>query len=107
MSKRTGRTGSKNNKKISSRMGVMVVICCLALLAVAVLYKANSLEGQKKELQAQAAELQQQLDDAKQKHKDLEKKEEYMKTDEYVEEVARTQLGLVYPDEIVIKPKEK
>ena len=29
-----------------------------------------------------------------------------MKTDEYVEDVARSQLGLVYPDEIVIKPKE-
>ena len=24
----------------------------------------------------------------------------------YVEEVARNQLGLVYPDEIVIRPKE-
>ena len=66
MSKRTGRTGSKN--KISSRIGVITVICCLALLA--------------------------------------EEKEEYMKTDEYVEDVARSQLGLVYPDEIVIKPKE-
>ena len=38
--------------------------------------------------------------------KELEEKEEYMKTDEYVEDVARSQLGLVYPDEIVIKPKE-
>ena len=36
----------------------------------------------------------------------LEEKEEYMKTKKYVEEVARNQLGLVYPDEIVIRPKE-
>ena len=97
MSKRTGRTGSKN--KISSRIGVITVICCLALLAGVVMYKARALETQKKELQEQ-------LDDAKQKHKELEEKEEYMKTDEYVEDVARSQLGLVYPDEIVIKPKE-
>ena len=94
MSKRTGRTSSKN--KISSRIGVITVICCLALLAGVVMYKARTLETQKKEL----------LDDAKQKHKELEEKEEYMKTDEYVEDVARSQLGLVYPDEIVIKPKE-
>lgn len=104
MSKRTGRTGSKN--KISSRIGVITVICCLALLAGVVMYKARTLETQKKELQVQAEELQEQLDDAKQKHKELEEKEEYMKTDEYVEYVARSQLGLVYPDEIVIKPKE-
>ena len=107
MSKRTGRTSSKNNKKISSRMGVITVICCLALLAIVVLYKAKSLETQKQELQVQAAELQEQLDDAKQRHKELEQKEEYMKTDDYVESVARSQLGLVYPDEIVIKPEEK
>ncbi len=90
MSKRTGRMGSKN--KISSRIGVITVICCLALLAGVVMYKARTLETQKKELQVQAEELQE--------------KEEYMKTDEYVEDVARSQLGLVYPDEIVIKPKE-
>ena len=29
-----------------------------------------------------------------------------MKTDEYVEDVARSQIGLVYPDEIVVKPEE-
>ena len=90
MSKRTGRTSSKN--KISSRIGVITVICCLALLAGVVMYKARTLETQKKELQVQAEEL--------------EEKEEYMKTDEYVEDVARSQLGRVYPDEIVIKPKE-
>ena len=87
-------------------MGMMIVIGCLVLLAVVVLYKAKTLETQKRELQVQAAELQEQLDDAEQKHKELEKKEEYMKTDEYVEDVARSQLGLVYPNEIVIKPKE-
>lgn len=107
MSKRTGRTRSKNNKKISSRMGVITVICCLVLLAIVVFYKAKSLETQKQDLQVQAAELQEQLDDAKQRHKELEQKEEYMKTDDYVESVARSQLGLVYPDEIVIKPEEK
>jgi cell division protein DivIC len=29
-----------------------------------------------------------------------------MKTDEYIEDVAKSKLGLVYPDEIVIKPAE-
>ena len=31
--------------------------------------------------------------------------EEYMKTDEYIEKVARDKLGLIYPDEILIKPE--
>ena len=29
-----------------------------------------------------------------------------MKTDEYVEGVARDKLGLVYPDEILLKPEK-
>ena len=28
-----------------------------------------------------------------------------MKTDEYIEKVARDKLGLIYPDEILIKPE--
>ena len=47
-----------------------------------------------------------QIEEAQDEHKKLEEKEEYMKTKKYVEEVARNQLGLVYPDEIVIRPKE-
>ena len=57
-------------------------------------------------LQVQAAELQEQLDSAKEDYKKLEEREKYMQTDEYVEDVARSQLGLIYPDEIVVKPEE-
>ena len=33
-------------------------------------------------------------------------KELYMQTKDYIEDEAKNKLGLVYPDEIVIKPKE-
>ena len=36
----------------------------------------------------------------------LKKYDEYTHTKKYIEEVARTKLGLVYPDEIIFKPKE-
>ena len=96
----------KKNNKITTRMGMIIVIGCLALLAVVVIYKAQDLKSQKQSLQVQAAELQDQLEEAKQDYKKLEEREKYMKTDEYVEDVARSQLGLVYPDEIVVKPEE-
>ena len=60
----------------------------------------------KAELQVQAAEITAQIEDAQNEHKKLEEKEDYMKTKKYVEDVARNQLGLVYPDEIVIRPEE-
>ena len=101
MSKTVGRSKSKKNNKITTKLGMVLVVSCLILLAVVVLYKA-----QKESLQVQAAELQEQLDSAKEDYKKLEEREKYMQTDEYVEDVARSQLGLIYPDEIVVKPEE-
>ena len=105
MSKTVGRSKSKKNNKIT-KLGMVLVVSCLILLAVVVLYKAQSLKAQKESLQVQAAELQEQLDSAKEDYKKLEEREKYMQTDEYVEDVARSQLGLIYPDEIVVKPEE-
>ena len=106
MNKTIGRSKSKKNNKITTKLGMVLVVSCLILLAVVVLYKAQSLKAQKESLQVQAAELQEQLDSAKEDYKKLEEREKYMQTDEYVEDVARSQLGLIYPDEIVVKPEE-
>lgn len=85
---------------------MIVIVGCLVVLAVAVYFKGRDLNNQKASLQVQAAELNEQLEDAKEEYKALEERQKYMETDEYVEDVARSQLGLVYPDEIVIKPEE-
>jgi len=37
---------------------------------------------------------------------DLVAREQYMQTKQYIEDVAKDKLGLVYPDEIVIRPNE-
>ena len=58
MSKTVGRSKSKKNNKITTKLGMVLVVSCLILLAVVVLYKAQSLKAQKESLQVQAAELQ-------------------------------------------------
>ena len=35
---------------------------------------------------------------------ELEKYKEYIKSDEYIEDIARKKLGLAYPDEIIFEP---
>lgn len=111
MGSKTGNSGVKSKKKkqnikLTSKPGMFIVIGCLVLLAIVVGCKAKGLREQSSSLQVQAAELQEQLDEANSEYEKLQKQQEYMKTDEYVEEVARTQLGLVYKDEIVMKPEE-
>ena len=83
-----------------------IILITLLLLVVVVLVKSIQLREKKAELQVQAAEITAQIEDAQNEHKKLEEKEDYMKTKKYVEDVARNQLGLVYPDEIVIRPEE-
>ena len=41
-----------------------------------------------------------------QRQKELEEYKKYVKTKKFVEEVAKNKFGLLYPDEILIKPDD-
>ena len=49
-------------------------------------------------------ELQQKIDSETARTDEIKKLEEYKNTTEYVEEIAKDKLGLVYKDEIIFKP---
>lgn len=98
--------GNSAKKRKQSKICGFFILLSLCLLAAVIFYRAMGLREQKNDLKVQAAELEQQLQEAKEEYKNLEEYEEYMKTKSYVEDVARNQLGLVYPDEIVIRPEE-
>ncbi len=59
-----------------------------------------------KELKAEEATLQAQLSEEQARSIELEKQQEYYTSDSYIEKVAREQLGLVKPDEVVFKNQE-
>ena len=47
-----------------------------------------------------------QIESEQQRTEEIEAMEEYKNTKEYVEEIAKDKLGLVYDDEILFKPEE-
>lgn len=53
--------------------------------------------------QERAAELEAQLSEEEERAAELEAQEEYIGTDEYVEDIARSKLGMVYEDEILFR----
>ncbi|MFG6384220.1 MAG: septum formation initiator family protein [Lachnospiraceae bacterium] len=57
--------------------------------------------------QAQEISLQEQLEAEEQRQKELKEYEKYVNTREYTEQIAKTKLGLVYPNEIIFKEKEE
>ena len=80
---------------------IAIVVVCLASVN-----KISELRAQSRELSYTEKALEQEIAQAKQETENLKAQENYMKTREYFEDQAKTKLGLVYPDEIVIKPAE-
>lgn len=71
------------------------------------IYKTSELKAQSKEYSKQLEQLKDQRDEQKERDAELDEFEDYVGTDEYVEDVAREKLGLVYSDEILFKPEDK
>ncbi len=103
MAKKSRRkVSTKKQSKIASLMIVVavVVVCVVAAFRVSDLYSKS------KELADTEYALEKQIQLANLEHDNLVAQEQYMQTDKYIEDVAKDKLGLVYPDEIVIKPAE-
>ncbi len=86
-----------------SKLATLVIIVSCVLFAGILYYRSTALKERRTYLEGQKASIQADIDEAKDEYTELEKKEVYMQTKKYVEEVARNQLGLVYPDETVIR----
>ena len=56
-----------------------------------------------KAYKAQEEELQKQLEEEELRAEEIEELEDYVGTDEYIEDVAKDKLGLVYPNEILFE----
>ncbi|MFQ9516697.1 MAG: FtsB family cell division protein [Eubacterium sp.] len=101
----TGRLNAIRQRRIQSRrmmVGIsFVVIAFCIVVGVQMIQKHNTL----KKLQEQESKLTEQYEQELELSKELKDQESYVKTDDYVEEMAR-RLGLLYPDEVIFKPEE-
>jgi cell division protein DivIC len=65
-----------------------------------------SLRANCQKLAAEQTQLEEKKKSLEKEKEDIEEKKEYMKTDKYIEEVAREKFGLVYNNEIIFKAAE-
>lgn len=96
------RKSTKRQSKIAS----MLVIAAVVFVCAVVVIRISDLREKSRDLEITQQALERQLEEANLERENLMAQEQYMKTDEYIEDVAKDKLGLVYPDEIVIKPAE-
>ena len=87
-------------------MAILGITMVVISLAVAVNAKGASLRQTELDHQQKEEELTRKVQDEENRTKELEEYKVYVQTKQYAEEVAKEKLGLVNPDEILLKPKQ-
>ena len=80
----------------------MICICCVVIGILCITKYAN-IAKQKERLKAENASLIAQSEALSEKLKQIRAQEEFGQDDAYVESIARTQLDMVYPGEIIFR----
>lgn len=95
--------GARRRRKDNNRAGKLCIgIIVVAFVAVMSLQIAQIYQKDKTYQEKQAV-LEQQLEEEQKRAEELEDYEAYTKSQQYVEDTAKSKLGLAYDDEIIFK----
>lgn len=95
--------GSKYNSRKANRSGKLcVAVIVLAMIGIMSVQIAN-LYNKDQQLTEKEALLEKQKEAELGRQAELEEYEAYTQTQEYIEEIAKSKLGLVYKDEVIFK----
>ncbi len=86
--------------------GIGIIVFVVLILFAIVTYRRIGLSEEKDKAQVNLTRLDAQIQKEKERQTDIENFREHTKTQEYIEEIAREKLGLVYEDEIIFEPEE-
>lgn len=98
-------SGRRKKESKEGRLGIIGIVALVVVFAVVIYSKTIESKGELEELNKKQEQLQESLYEEEARSEALEEKKIYVKTKLYVEEMAK-KLGLVYPDEIIYRPKE-
>lgn len=101
------RDSTKQNRKKKgnrNRSVLPIFFVVAALLTVLTVY-TRSLQKADAVYAARVDALQNEVDTEKQRQEELEEKSVYVQTKDYIEQIAREKLGLINPDETIIRPE--
>lgn len=98
-------TGYARKKKKRKNHLAMLAITVVVLALVAVLgYQTAQLGRKNEDYEARLAAVEAELEQESARALSLEEQRIYVQTKQYIEEQAKIKLGLVNPDEILLKP---
>lgn len=93
-------------KRQKMPQGIAGIVCILLFLTLIMTVKGVELREKSQEYTKQIEKLEEAKKEAEKTKKELQAREEYMKTDEYIKEVAKEKLNLVEKGEKIFKIEE-
>jgi len=100
------RTRRRKKDQWSNRLAIIGITVVVVSLGVVVNVKSASMRKKDLEYQVREEQLQRQKEKEESRAIELENYRVYVQTKQYIEEVAKQKLGLVMPDEILLKPSK-
>lgn len=93
--------------KRKRKNGLKIIAVAVLVLFGVITYSSIELRAELRALEKRESELKAELQTEQERSGELEEQRAYMQTVRYIEEIARKVLGLVYPDETIIRPSEE
>ena len=103
MKKTKKRNVRVRRRALQHKLSILLISGVVVILGITLSVASISLHAKNQEYKAQEAELEKQLEEEEVRSEEIDELEEYVGTDEYVEDVAKDKLGLVYPNEILFE----
>ena len=83
--------------------GMFLVTAVVAMIVLVVLFKSNELRDKKAAYEKRENYLIEQIEEQERRSEEIEEYRKYTQTKQYVEDMAKERLGLVYKDEIILE----
>ena len=103
MKKTKKRNAHVRRRMLQHRLSILLISCVIVVLGIVLSVGSISLHKKNQNYKAQEMELEKQLEEEALRAEEIDELEEYVGTDEYIEDVAKDKLGLVYPNEILFE----
>lgn len=103
---RTRVSKRKKKDKLGNRMALLGITFVVISMAVVVNLRGASLKDKELQYQIKEENLIRRVQEEESRAEQLEEQRIYVQTKQYIEKIAKEKLGLVNPDEILLKPAE-
>ena len=106
MATNNGKRNPAFRRKTHNKSGTILIAVVVIILTIVVGYSVYNMKNELKENQDKIETLNQEIKDEEKRKEEIAEYQEYIQTDEFVEDTAREKLGLVYEDEVVFIKEE-